>query len=178
MGRTIGLLLLSAALFGCGGADGNGDGTNTPPPVTGGGTSSPPGQAQILTLQAGQTASGINIAVASPSNSPTPNAQFIGASETGDGFAFVNGTTIRRGRATWVFLGGPGLSGSMQVRISGPQDLTVSQIGSTQFSGTPPIPGIAFLVTAQANAAKGARSVLLISGNDITTFAGGLEVVD
>lgn len=75
-----------------------------------------------------------------------------------------------------VILFGPGLDGQMQVRISGPSDITVSGITSIQASDN--TPGIAFMAAAAGNAALGARTVYLQNtSGDVTSFTGGLEVI-
>lgn len=75
-----------------------------------------------------------------------------------------------------MILFGPGLSGNMTVTLSGPSDISVSNIQS--ISSTMNVPGISFSAAVSSSAALGARTVVLQSpNNDITTFAGGLEVV-
>jgi len=63
----------------------------------------------------------------------------------------------------------------MGINISGPQDIGVSNIRSIQAKdGTP---GVAFDAVIGATTALGARTVYLkANNNDITAFAGGLEV--
>jgi hypothetical protein len=76
-----------------------------------------------------------------------------------------------------VLLFGAGLSASMQVSLSGPGDITVSNIqGISSTGGTP---GIAFTATVNPTAGLGARTVILqnTTNHDITTFTGSLEVV-
>ena len=75
-----------------------------------------------------------------------------------------------------VLLLGTGLSGSMQIQISSPQDIGVSDIRGVAAQGSTP-PGIQFTATVSSSAALGGRTVTLTSGNDMTAFAGGLEVV-
>jgi len=71
---------------------------------------------------------------------------------------------------------GPGLSGSMTVSLSGPADIAISNIQS--ITSTTNVPGISFTAAVGSTAALGARTVVLqATNNDITTFAGGLEVV-
>ena len=75
-----------------------------------------------------------------------------------------------------IILFGPGLNGQMQVRLSGPTDITVSGITSIQASDN--TPGIAFMAAAAGNAALGARTVYLQNASgDVTSFTGGLEVI-
>jgi len=63
----------------------------------------------------------------------------------------------------------------MQVSISGPVDIGISQLQSIQ--STSGVPGVAFRAAVPSSAAIGARTVILQAPNgDITTFTGGLEV--
>ncbi len=63
----------------------------------------------------------------------------------------------------------------MQVTITGPADIVISDIHSIR--STTDTPGIAFSAAVSADAALGARTVILRATNDdITTFSGGLEV--
>lgn len=83
---------------------------------------------------------------------------------------------MSRGSSKRILLFGPGLTGSMQVRISGPGDITVSNQAGVQ--ATDNTPGIAFTVTATPGAALGARTVYLQNASgDVTAFTGGLEIV-
>ena len=111
-----------------------------------------------------------------PSASPAPNAEFLGDGPGGTITAFATGDTIHQGTTEFVILFGPGLSGNMQVKISGPGDILVSNIvGITANDGTP---GIQFTAAVSPTAALGGRTVLLINSvGDITTFTGGLEVI-
>ncbi len=131
----------------------------------------------VVSVAAGQTASGINITVATPASSPPPNAEVLGtAGLTGTAQAFNTGATITRGTTQRVLLFGPGLSGSMQISVTGPADITVSS--PVSIKATDNTPGIAFSATVAGNAALGCRTVVLQATNgDITTFTGGLEVV-
>jgi len=98
------------------------------------------------------------------------------ATLTGSGDAFNTGATIAQGATMRVLLFGPGLSGSMQVSITGPADITVSNVQTIK--ATDGTPGIAFMAAAAPNAALGGRTVVLQTANgDVTTFTGGLEVV-
>ncbi len=162
------LLILLAA---CGGSSGSKVTNNAA------GSGSPPGQAVPVPLGSGQTLTGINITVPAPAASPAPNAQFLGVCTSCSGAsAFSTGAQIHQGTTATVILFGTGLSGNMQVKISGPADVTVSNIvGITASDGTP---GVQFTAAVQSGAGLGGRTVLLISPqNDITTFTGGLEVV-
>jgi len=179
---------MSLFLAACGGAGGS---TPAPPPTftSNGGTSStnaaPAPEAPPVQLSApvpvdvsrGPSATGIDITVASPVTSPAPNAQDLGSNSPSARQAASNtGGTIRRGATMRIILFGPGLSGQMQVRLSGPTDITVSGITSIQASDN--TPGIAFMAAANGNAALGARTVYLQNNSgDVTSFTGGLEVI-
>jgi hypothetical protein len=144
--------------------------TPTPTPAVGG--VNPP---TVVTLAAGQPVSGTNITVSAPASNPPPNAQALGATTDSHGTAENTGTIVMRGATVTVLLFGPGLSGSMQVSISGPSDVGISQVRGIQ--STTGVPGVAFQAVIAGNAAQGARTVVLQSSNgDITTFTGGLEV--
>jgi hypothetical protein len=164
---TLCLPFLLSLLVGCSGVSNGGT-------TTGGGGSSgggAVGQPVIIGVSGGQTTSGVNIAVASPASSPTPNAENLGTGNS----ASNTGATISQGTTATVLLFGPGLNGNMQVTISGPGDIAISNIqGITSTDNTP---GISFTVAVAGNAALGARTILLRdSKDDITSFTGGLEV--
>ena len=100
----------------------------------------------------------------------------LGTSSGEGGSASNTGSTISRGETKTVLLFGPGLDASMQVTITGPSDIVVSNIRSIQ--STTNTPGIAFSAAVSSDAALGARTVILRATNDdITTFSGGLEVL-
>jgi hypothetical protein len=156
-------------LIGCSGS-GNG-GTITGGGGGGGGGGGAVNQPVIIDVSAGQTTSGVDIVVASPASSPTPNAENLGTGNS----ASNTGATISQGTTATVLLFGPGLNGSMQVTISGPGDIDVTNIQS--ITSTDNTPGISFTATVASNAALGARTVLLRDAkDDITSFTGGLEV--
>ena len=176
------LAICFAASSGCGsssssgssGGGGTGSTGGSPGGLTGGGGVPAP---TVITVAGGQTSSGANIAVAPPGSSPTPNATSIGtAASLGGASASNTGTTIPQGATMFVLLFGQGLSGNMNVMISGPADITVSNIqGIMATDGTP---GVAFQAAVSSGAALGARTVVLQDPkDDITSFTGGLEVV-
>jgi hypothetical protein len=172
------LVVLFTAIMimsGCGtsgpAASNNNPNPNPSPPPSTGGVNAP----TVVNLAGGQAASGIDIAVSLPASGTPPNAQALGATTSSGGSADNTGTIVSRGSTVTVLLFGPGLSSSMQVSISGPSDIGISQIRSIQ--STTGIPGIAFQAAIAGNAALGARTVILQATNgDITTFTGGLEV--
>ncbi len=182
------ILFLSLFLSACGGAGGN---TPAPTPTAtnnGGASSTNPAPApeaapvQLkpavpVDVSRGPSATGIDITVASPVASPAPNAQDLGSNAPSARQAATNtGGTIRRGSTMRIILFGPGLNGQMQVRISGPTDISVTGITSIQASDN--TPGIAFMAAAAGNAALGARTVYLQNtSGDVTSFTGGLEVI-
>ena len=162
------VILLAASLAACGGIGGKTPATNN----TFSGDGSPPGLAVVVNVTAGQTDSGVNITVAQPTASPTPNAQFLGLGTT----ASSTGDLIHQGQTAKVVLFGAGLSGNMQVRISGPADIGISNVrGATSTSQTS---GIQFDAAVASGAALGGRTVLLIDPQgDMTCFTGSLEVI-
>lgn len=163
------LAFLLPLLTGCSGVS-NG-GTTTSGGGGGGGGGGAVGQPVIVDVSGGQTTSGVDVAVASPASSPTPNAENLGTGNS----ASNTGATISQGTTATVLLFGPGLNGNMQVTISGPGDIAISNIQS--ITATDNTPGISFTAAVALNAALGARTVLLRdSKDDITSFTGGLEV--
>ena len=154
---------------GCGGGSSSSSGSGGTGGVTGGGSVSAP---TVVTVAGGQKSSGVNIAVSTPASTTSPNAESIGIGNS----AANTGTTISQGSTQTVILFGPGLSGSMTVSLTGPADISVSNIQGIM--STTNVPGISFSAAVSSSAALGARTVILqATNNDITTFAGGLEVV-
>lgn len=127
--------------------------------------------ANFVTVNAGAKVSGIDVVVAPAIG--VENAIALGTLAAG--FATNTGVTVHQSSTETLVLFGPGLSGSMGVSVSGPQDIGVSNIRSiTAKDGTP---GLAFDAVIGATTAPGARTVYLKSeNNDITSFTGGLEV--
>ena len=166
------VLLCLGLLAGCGGSGSSSSKSQTP--NLGGGTVSKP---QAVIVGSGQNVSGIDVSVVSPASNPPPNATVLGvAGLTGTGQAFNTGGTISRGSTMRVLLFGPGLDGSMQVTITGPSDITTSNIQTIK--ATDGTAGVSFVATVNSGAALGCRTVVLQATNgDITTFSGGLEVV-
>jgi len=88
------------------------------------------------------------------------------------------GDVVHRGDSVVIALLGDGLSGNMTVSISGPPDITVDTTTIKGFTSSNNKPGISFQASVAPDAALGARTVLLKNAqSDITTFTGGLEVV-
>jgi hypothetical protein len=174
--RLFGFVVLFTAIVmmsGCGTSAHSASNNNSNPvtPPSTGGVNAP----TVVNLAGGQAASGMDIAVSLPASSPPPNAQALGATTSSAGSANNTGTIVSRGSTVTVLLFGPGLSSSMQVSISGPSDIGISQIRGVQ--STTGIPGIAFQAAIASNAALGARTVILQATNgDVTTFTGGLEI--
>jgi hypothetical protein len=174
-------ILLCVGLAACGGGSGGSTGTTTGGGTGGGGTggttnppaTTPPGNPTVVS--AGDT--GVNITVPGPSQNPTPNAQLLGTADT-SGSANVSNTgdVIHRGTTPHVLISGPGISDTSTVRISGPGDITVIDQGTIS-SNNKVVPGISITLNVPANATLGLRTVFIITGNDMTTFTGGLEVV-
>jgi hypothetical protein len=143
---------------------------------SGGGGGGALGSPMLVTLSAGSTASGTNIGVVAPQVSPIPNAQFLGVNLAQGGAAVTGDTVSRAQGAATVTMFGAGLSSSMKVSITGPNDITVGTLTAvTAQDGTP---GVQFPITLTGSSALGARTVVMQDAkNDVTTFAGGLEVV-
>lgn len=138
---------------------------NTPVPVT---------APTVIEVSGGQV-SGVNIAVPVAASSPTPNAQALGVTFGTQGSADNTGAQIKQGQTGTVLVFGPGLSGNMQISISGPGDIVVSN--PQTIKATDGTPGVAFTVVVLPTAALGARTVILEDAKqDISTFTGGLEV--
>jgi hypothetical protein len=161
------LLALMLLLAGCGGGSTSSNTTSTANPGTNGGTSP-----TSVSVSAATTASGINIAVAAPASGSSPNAESLGTGTS----ATNTGITVSRSSSPTIILFGHGLTGSMKVHLTGPDDIQVSNVQSaTATDGTP---GISFTATVGSDAALGARTVILQNvKNDITAYAGGFEVV-
>ena len=161
----------------CGGGSSNtttgGGGGTTSGGGGGTGAVNPP---VIVSVAAGQKVTGVNVSVATPA-SPVANAEDLGVAASLSGASAANtGATIAQGATMTVLLFGPGLGGSMQVSVIGPSDITISNVQSiTASDGTA---GVAFTAAVAGNAALGGRTVVLQdSNNNVTTFTGGLEVV-
>ena len=180
MSRNTGVLLLLVCfgvISGCGGGGSSG-GTGGTVGGGGGGGGGAVSAPIIVTVAAGAASSGTNITVPAPASATPPNAEVLGVSASLSGASAFNvGATISRGTTRTVLLFGHGLSGTLQVTITGPNDIAISAIqGITATDGTP---GIAFTAAVDSTAALGARTVILqnTTNNDITTFTGGLEVI-
>jgi hypothetical protein len=126
----------------------------------------------LITVSPGSNVSGVNVTVNAAAG--TENAVALG--KLSDGFAANTGVIVHQASTATILLFGPGLSGNMSVVVSGPNDIGVSNVRSVQAKdGTP---GIAFDAVFGSSTAPGARTVYLKApNNDITAFAGGLEVL-
>jgi len=153
---------------GGGGNGGGGSGSG------GGGLSTP----NLVTVGSGESVTGINITVASPTSNPTPNVEFLSVDNTDDpAEAFVTGGVTTQGETDGtVLLFGTGMSTSMQLSFTGPDDITISNLESVE--STNGLSGLTFNISVASTAALGARILVLQdSNNDVTTFTGGVEVV-
>jgi hypothetical protein len=174
-----GFIFILAVLAGCGtrGLTSTAAVSSSSGPSPAGATAQPPASAGSLsassevTVAAGQNSPGIDVTVSPASG--TENAIVLGT--LADGFAANTGVTVHQASTNTIVLFGPGLSGSMSVSISGPQDVGISNIRSVQAKdGTP---GVAFDAVVGSSSAIGARTVYLkAANNDVTAFTGGLEV--
>jgi len=124
-----------------------------------------------ISVSGGSTTTGVNVTVSPASG--TENATSLGAMS--DGFAANTGVIVHQASTGTIVLFGAGLSGGMSVTISGPQDIGVSNVRSVQAKDG--MAGVAFDAVIGSSTALGARTVYLkAANNDITAFAGGLEV--
>jgi hypothetical protein len=160
------LLPLVALIVSCGG------GTKPPATTSPANVSTNGLSPSSVRVAVDQTTSGVDVTVAAPASSTRPNAESLGTGTS----ATNTGITISRSSSPTIILFGHGLTGTMKVHLTGPNDIAVSNIRAvTATDGTP---GITFTAAVDANAALGARSVILQdTNNDITAYAGGLEVV-
>jgi hypothetical protein len=147
----------------------SGCGSNKPPGGNPGGGNVTPA---VVNVTGGSSSPAINIVVPAPASSPTPNATALGVGGT---VAVSTGDVIQRGTAPTVLIFGQGISKDMQISISGPNDITISN--PVSIKATDGTPGVSFTATVRSNAAVSARTVIMQdSKGDITTFTGGLEV--
>jgi hypothetical protein len=129
-----------------------------------------------VSVAAGQQVSGIAITVPAPATSPAINAQDLGVTSGLSGEAFNTGAQIHQGDIKTILMFGPGLSANLQISVSGPNDITVSNLQTIK--ATDGTPGVAFQVQVAPTAALGDRTVVLQNPKqDISTFTGGLEVI-
>lgn len=168
--------LLALAWIACGGGGGSTSPVGTP--TGGGGTTNPGGgivDPTTVSVGAGQTTQGVDITV--PTTASGLNAEVLGVTEVsgGGGSASSTGASIARGSAKRVLIFGKGMSGDLQITISGPQDITISN--RQKITATDDTPGVIFTATVSGAATPGARTVILRDSNEnITTFTGGLEI--
>lgn len=165
------ILVPIAVWTACGGGSSNtGGNTGGGGGVTGGGQVSTP---IVVSVSAGQTTSNVTLSVPAPASSPTPNATAVGADGS---HAFSSGDVLHQNSTATVIVAGTALNTSMKASLSGPGDITLGALQPVTF--TDKTTGISFTATVPSNAAFGARTLVLQdTKNDITTFAGGLEVV-
>ena len=173
------LLAFTMLNVACGGGSSNTT-TNNPAPAAN--NSAPPpgnpsgqnlGAPNVVSVTAGATSSGIDITVSPAASNPVINALNLGT--TSSGSASNTGVIVQRGSTQGIILFGPGVTGELTVTLSGPNDIAISNLRTIK--ATTGISGIAFDVNIPGSAAPGARTVFLRSGNnDITAFAGGLEI--
>jgi hypothetical protein len=162
---------------GSGGSASGGTGSGSGGSGTGGSTA--PSTPTVVSVSANQTTSGADIAVVAPTGT-NPNAIALGTVAAGASSSSASNTggTIAEGSTMTVLMFGTGLSASMTISVSGPNDLTVSNPKSIQSTDNPPLPGVAFTLAATPTASLGARTVILQdTRNNVTTFTGGLQVI-
>jgi hypothetical protein len=180
------ILVASCLLFltACGGAGRSTSPQNTatqapmsPPSFQANVVGPPPGERVAINVVAGQITGGVDITVPAARAATPPNAQLLGTgSVNGGGTASNTGATIRRGERLRVLVFGPGLDANTTATISGPADITISNLAP--INSTSGATGISFVAEVNSSAALGARTVVLQTPEgDISTFTGGLEVI-
>jgi hypothetical protein len=188
--RLIVLTCAAALITGCGSGGGTSSSTGSSGNTggnSGGGSVSAPA---VVTATGGGTATGVDIAVVAPASSTSPNAQVIGAAATSASSLSLTNTEARVSKAAGtqvVALCGTGLLAAMKVGVGDApgvsnSDFTITNITgvtcSGSGSGSTSTPGLQFDITVASGALLGNRTVFLQStNNDVTTFTGGLEVV-
>lgn len=160
---------------GCSASSGSGGGgTGGSGGLGGGGGSGGVSAPVSVTVAANQTTAA-DISVVAPVSSTPPNVVAVGVDS--NGFAYATGGSATQGEASGVVtLFGPGITSTMQVSFSGPNDITVSNI--LPVTATDGTPGLQFNIAVAGTAVLGARTLILqSSNNDITTFTGGIEII-
>jgi hypothetical protein len=162
---------------GNGGGGGGGGGTGG-----GGGAANPP---VSVTVTAGAISSGVDITVPAPASVTAPNASLLGAAVVPPGggdvsITLTNGSsTVHQGSPIIVALAGTGIAATgTTVTISGPDDITIDTTTVKDITLDGGQKGLTFQAAVASGAALGARTVLLKNAqNDITSFTGGLQVI-
>jgi hypothetical protein len=171
-------VLAVASWSACGGGGGGTSSSGSGTPSGGGGTTNPGGAVvtpTVVSVASGQTTQGVDILVPGTASAINADALGVASLSAGGGTAFNTGATVARGSSVRVLVFGKGLSGTDQISISGPNDITVSS--PQTIKSTDDTPGVAFTIAVSATADTGARTVILRDANDnIATFTGGLEV--
>ena len=143
------------------------------------GTPTPPQPATAVTVTSGQTTSGVDITVSAPAATPQENAQDLGVNDAcRGGSAFNVGDVIHRGDSKQMLIFGPGLTSNVAASVLGPSDIQLTFVATVHANDADQTPGVCLDVIVSANAALGARTVMVQASNgDITTLTGGLEVL-
>ncbi len=125
-------------------------------------------------MTGGANITGVNFSV--KAQTATLNIQDLGVtSSLSDANGYSTGGSIARGANLYVVIFGPGLDPSQTVTISGPNDITISNVFGIQ--ATDNTPGLQFSVAVSPTAALGARTIYVRAANgDVSGFTGGLEV--
>lgn len=167
--------LLAIGMVACGGGGSN-TSSSAPNPTAGTGNSG--GQLvtpTAVTVAANSSSTGVNIIV--PNSASAINAELLGVNSPSATTISASNTggVVARGTQAVVLIFGKGISASLNISISGPQDISITNAQSV--TATDKTPGVQFLVTVANNAAVGARTVILKdSQSNATVFTGGLEV--
>ena len=179
-------LLVAAGLAACGGGGGS---SNSPASnsssqaalpsstVSGGGVTDPGGilLATPTPVQVAANVSTVSVDIQVPAVASAINAVSLAVTAVNAGSTYVtdSGVGVRQGNQYWLWIVGTGITPSLNVGFSGPGGITTS--------GTPlalqKSVGTIYPITVAANAALGARTIILTDSNsNVTTLAGGLEV--
>jgi len=168
---------MACALAAAGCASGGKSGTGGNTGQFTGAVNSPLTQPVPFSVSAGQLSSGINVTLSSPAGTAL-NINALGVNALGlpsGGSAFNSGDVIHQSQTATILIFGAGLAAGQTVSISGPADITITNVRAVTAQNN--TPGLAFDVAVSSSAAIGARSVIVTNTNgDVTAFTAGLEV--
>ena len=179
-------VLVGAGLAACGGGGGSSNSpassstSQTVAPsstIPGGGVTNPGGilLAAPTPVQVAANQSTVSVDIQVPAVASTINAISLAVTAVNAGSAYVSdsGVSARQGNQYWLWIVGTGITPSLTVAFSGPGDIATSGAPLALQNSA----GTIYPITVPANAALGARTIILTDSNsNVTTLAGGLEV--
>jgi len=179
-------VLVGGGLAACGGGGGSSNSpasssssqTALPPSTISGGGVTDPGGILLATPTAVQVAANTNtvaVDIQVPAGASAINAIALAVTAVNAGSAYVSdsGVGARQGNQYWLWIVGTGITPSLSVSFSGPGDIATSGAPLALQNSL----GTIYPITVPANAALGARTIILTdSSSNVTTLAGGLEV--